>query len=179
MKAETRYIADDGTTHATPWEAHKADLRAMLATAAGNDPIARQLTECIAGDVERWRDALVALWDARLDKAAELPLDHTPGGVKHWKGVEPDASPAPATAPWNCQHATKLRGEAYPRTCAICKLGPCPHFSKTQIASDIEAQRATIPVIDRFGERPTKFEVNHPNGGPPPIPASNRSPSDQ
>lgn len=31
--------------------------------------------------------------------------------------------------PDDCQQLLRQKGKTYPRTCSVCKLGPCPYFT--------------------------------------------------
>ena len=77
MREITMYRSDSGKNFDTKAEALRDDLRHALCAAAGNDPIAKQVSDAIAEDIETFATLIIALRDEgrpRVADGAPMPV---------------------------------------------------------------------------------------------------------
>lgn len=103
-----RFDAMASTTHSDPIDA--AHFRMWCKIAADEIRHARELQHKAETDTRHWREEVGKL-NAKLRNQAVLHASTSPGPV-------------------NCNAVLQAQGNAHPRTCERCGLGPCPFFDK-------------------------------------------------
>lgn len=94
-------------------------------------------SEFASPDMNAARDLIVKLADALEAKPPQFPTMlrkmWSGGEVQRWIDENWNKAPAAPRAPdvGRCNEVLREQGKAYPRTCAVCGLGPCrraPYF---------------------------------------------------